>query len=473
MASITAAVESAKAPAAVDVKVVASSEEEAKTTAAAVAVKVAVPCGGVESKTEERKTTPATRGVPADLTASIGLPPLRGSTVTAPGGNTARICALASAFPPNTYTQSQYLAAFLRNHIMTPADEDFTRRVWAGTGFDTCSSYLPEEKLFVKMKRSEYLPYIKNSLRDMGLRSAREAIEQWGGPISSITHIVFGTMTGSIHAPTMDVEIALALGLPVGIKRLNVEGMGCLTGFRCLGLASDIARADPSHVVLLIVCDIRSALGNQLSPHKPREPIDKSNVIVSSLFRDSGASAIVSSAAQGKVYKPAIGATPASIAPPLYEVVEHRSALLPGTFDRVKYTERDDAVIHLYIAKELPEDIKRELPAQVKALLDPHGLKPSDCTFAVHTGGPKVLNYVAEGLGLDSKARMASSWYCMKKWGNLSGSSNLVVLDQWRKLPPTAGGELKEYTVAMSFGPGVGMELVLLRALSPEVPFTV
>jgi len=241
--------------------------------------------------------------------------------------------------------------------------------------------------------------------------------------------------------------------------------MGCLTGYRCLGLASDIARADPSHVVLVVVCDIRSALGNQLSAFDPVKGIDKSNVIVSSLFRDSGASAIVTAAAAAE--KPKASGLPAS--KPLYEIVEHRAALLPETFDRVKYQELDDAVIHLYIAKELPEDIKKALPAQVRALLAPHGLTPDDCSFSVHTGGPKVLKYVKEGLNTTDE-RMAASWYTMKKWGNLSGSSNLVVLDQWRKLPPTIKSDPKPYVVCMSFGPGVGMELVLLKATSPEVP---
>jgi len=319
--------------------------------------------------------------------------------------------------------------------------------------------------LFKKMKRSEYVPYIKKSLKDMALRSANEALAQWGGDRNTITHIVFGTMTGSIHAPTMDRELALELKLPVPIKCLNIEGMGCLTGYRCLGLASDIARADPSHVVLLIVCDIRSALGNQLSAFDPAKGIDKSNVIVSSLFRDSGASAIITS--QHAAELPKMSGAPAS--KPLYEIVEHRSALLPETFDRVKYEERDDAVIHLYIAKELPGDIKKALPAQVRALLAPHGLTTADCSFSVHTGGPKVLNYVAEGLEV-SEARMAASWYTMKKYGNLSGSSNLVVLDQWRKLPATVKSEPKKYVVCMSFGPGVGMELVLLKVTSPEVP---
>jgi len=215
--------------------------------------------------------------------------------------------------------------------------------------------------------------------------------------------------------------------------------------------------------VLLVVCDIRSALGNQLSPHKAGDPVDKSNVIVSSLFRDSGASAVVSSGTLGQV----VPGSPSG--KPLYEIMDHRSMLIPNTFDLVKYAERDDAVIHLYIAKELPEAIKKVLRGQVDALLEPHGLKVEDCSYSVHTGGPKVLNYVAEGLKC-TKERMASSWYCMQKWGNLSGSSNLVVLDNWRKLPKEVKSDPKRHVVCMSFGPGVGMELLLLKAISPEVP---
>jgi predicted naringenin-chalcone synthase len=407
-----------------------------------------------EAAAAEEKKRPVV--AEAKVSASIPLAPTVGTL------RNARILSLASAFPPNEYSQTQYLEAFLRNHKMNAEDEDFTRRVWAGTGFNTCSSYLPESELFVKMSRSKYVKYVKSSLKDMARRSAIQALANWGGDKAKLTHIIFGTMTGTIHAPTMDIEIAIDLGLPTSIKRLNVEGMGCLTGYRALGLASDIARADASHLVLLIVCDIRSALGNQLSPHKPGDKIDKSNVIVSSLFRDSGCSAVISSAALATV--------PASVSKqPLYEIIEHRSHMIPDTFDLVKYQELDDAVIHLYIAKELPGAIKKVLRGQVDALLAPHGVKLDDCSFSVHTGGPKVLEYVAEGLQ-SSKARMASSWYCMKKWGNLSGSSNLVVLDQWRKLPKDVENDPRRHVVCMSFGPGVGMELLLLRAVAPEVP---
>lgn len=440
------------------VPVVVAEEKRPASIPAATAASTDVAAAAPASSVEEKK--------PASAAAA--------SLAKAQTGPTARIVAIASAFPPNEYPQRAYHEQFkAKIPDLTAADEDFVDRVFTGTGFDTCSSYLEKKDLFRKMSRSEYVKYVKASLKDMALRASREALEQWGGDRQSITHIVFGTMTGTIHAPTLDIEIAReesagGLGLQEGIKRLNVEGMGCLTGYRCLGLANDIARADPRNTVLLIVCDIRSALGNQLSPYAAGTRSFKSDVIASSLFRDSGAAAIITSEALG--VRKATTASKGSTAP-LYEILDHRSALIPGTFDLVKYHEKDDAVIFLDIAKELPDKIKEVLKGKVEGLLAPHGIAMEDCTYSVHTGGPKVLKYVAESLSI-SKGRMASSWYCMKRWGNLSGSSNLVVLDHWRKLPPMVGDikpESKQHVVCMSFGPGVGMELLLLKATSPEV----
>jgi len=436
----------------------------AATPAAPATPVVATPSAGVAGAS----TSPAREEKKSSVAASLAA---------AQSGPTARIVALASAFPPNSYSQSVYHQQFkAKIPGLTAADESFVDRVFTGTGFDSCSSYLEQKDLFRKMTRTEYTKYVKASLKDMALRASKEALEQWGGDKSTITHIVFGTMTGTIHAPTLDIEIARGdtaegLGLQIGIKRVNIEGMGCLTGYRCLGLANDIARSDPRNTVLLIVCDIRSALGNQLSAYEPGTRSFKSDVIASSLFRDSGAAAIIQHEAIATRK-----ATPANKAgAPLYEILDHRSALIPGTFDLVKYHEKDDAVIFLDIAKELPEKIKEVLKGRVELLLQPHGLRMEDCTYSVHTGGPKVLKYVAESLSI-SKGRMASSWYCMKKWGNLSGSSNLVVLDQWRKLPAKTEGDVnyivpesKKHVVCMSFGPGVGMELLLLKVTSPEV----
>jgi alkylresorcinol/alkylpyrone synthase len=426
----------------------------------------------MERKIDDVRPTTGTSTSSSSSTGSRSSAAAALASAASAGGidRNARILALASAFPPNVHKQQAYLEAFIRNNKMDEADESFARRVWAGTKIDTCSSFLREEDLFRKMTREEYVAYIKPSLRTLALTSAREALAQWGGEVKAITHIVFGTMTGSIHAPTMDAELAIELGLRTDIKRLNVEGMGCLTGYRCLGLANDIARADPQNLCLLIVCDIRSALGNQLPAHVPGSKIDKANVIVSALFRDSGAAAIVGSTAWANKSNipPALAATGG----PLYEIISHRSLLLPDTFKLVRYHEKNDSVIYLYIDKELPCTIRKVLRGAVSDLLEPHRIPIQDCTYSVHTGGPAILHAVEDALGVDPK-RLASSWYIMGKYGNLSGSSNLVVLDHWRKLPSLSiDGDSREHVVCMSFGPGIGMELLLLRALPSAVPFS-
>ena len=172
--------------------------------------------------------------------------------------------------------------------------------------------------------------YIKSSLLTLACDASSAAIKQWGGSAADITHIVFCSSTGSITMPALDTVLCRRLGLRGDIKRLNVENMGCLGGFKCLALANEFAIAKPDNIVLVVVCDIRSALvcawakwmeatcrldrpvttagltcvtdvgtsspgtqGNQLTPHVDYTPVDRANVIASCLFRDSGGACIV------------------------------------------------------------------------------------------------------------------------------------------------------------------------------------
>ena len=44
--------------------------------------------------------------------------------------------------------------------------------------------------------------------------------------------------------------------------------------------------------------------------------------------------------------------------------------------------------------------VEEALPDLIKELLAPHGLQPSECCYAVHTGGPKILERTAAALGV-------------------------------------------------------------------------
>jgi predicted naringenin-chalcone synthase len=145
----------------------------------------------------------------------------------------------------------------------------FIDRVFTGSKIERSRSFLQEDELFKHMDRETYLSYARSSLVNMGIDACNGAISEWVGnsgdrdeKVSKITHIVWGSMTGGMNAPSIDVELIGKLGLPKRVKRLNVENMGCLTGFRCLALASSLAKEDKDNVVLVVVGDVRSALGN-------------------------------------------------------------------------------------------------------------------------------------------------------------------------------------------------------------------
>lgn len=54
--------------------------------------------------------------------------------------------------------------------------------------------------------------------------------------------------------------------------------------------------------------------------------------------------------------------------------------------------------------------VKQALPDIVKELLAPHGLTPSDCCFAVHTGGPKILEKAAAALGVSADSMQVAEF---------------------------------------------------------------
>ena len=371
---------------------------------------------------------------------------------------------VVSSFPRNRYLQTQMRDMFIQNYCggkknVRSEDLNFIERLFAKTLIDTCYVDLPYERLFERMNRITYTTYVKSALLDMACGAATDVLSKLSLKPHDITHLAFGTMTGTIHAPSIDISIAQKLGLAAPVKRLNVESMGCLTGFRLVGLCQDIAAANEQNIVLLIVCDIRSALGNQLPPFTPMEPIDRQNVIISALFRDAGGAAVFSQKRRKN----------ADLC-----VLEHRSALLPNSIELARLHEFNDGAIHLFLDKELPVAVFNHVPALVTELLTKHSIDLSQCLFAVHTGGPKIINGIQECLKL-KREQLFASWYVMKKYGNLSGSSNLVVLDHIMSLRKGTHADISDdisipsdfskysHIIGISFGPGVGVEYVLLQ----------
>ena len=225
-----------------------------------------------------------------------------------------------------------------------------------------------------------------------------------------------------------------------------------------MNLARQVARGDPNARILVIEADLRSALGNSM----PKNPT-RADIVSVCLFRDASSSAVVGGASSLNPQEE-----------PCYEIVTGSSRIVNDTRHLVNYVEQDDGSIHLHLDKKLPDHVGLAEPEFVgdllkksKTMLSKSGSKhqiPSIQNFDVlcHTGGPRVLSEVGKALGVPKK-NMCSSWEVMTSHGNLSGASNLAVLDHHNQMVKNKTGETSEWAVCLSMGPGVCLEGIIIR----------
>jgi len=110
----------------------------------------------------------------------------------------------------------------------------------------------------------------------------------------------------------------------------------------------------------------------------------------------------------------------------------------------------------LFLSKEIPVLIARSLKGYLKNLCEKASLPESileKAMFAIHPGGPKILNQIQERLKL-TDAQIAPSFEILKKFGNISSATIPHVWDAILKNP-----EIETLTpvVSMAFGPGLSI----------------
>jgi predicted naringenin-chalcone synthase len=111
------------------------------------------------------------------------------------------------------------------------------------------------------------------------------------------------------------------------------------------------------------------------------------------------------------------------------------------------------------LSPKVPDVLARHVAGATKTLLAPYGLEAADVAgWAVHPGGPRILEVVREQLGLGPDA-VSASRRVLAEHGNCSSATVLFVL---RRLRDRA--RAGEPVVAMAFGPGLMLCSALLQA---------
>jgi predicted naringenin-chalcone synthase len=109
------------------------------------------------------------------------------------------------------------------------------------------------------------------------------------------------------------------------------------------------------------------------------------------------------------------------------------------------------------ISSQLPRLIELNLRPWLVAWLDRQGLAVADISaWAVHPGGPKIVEAVATAMGLTADQTRFSR-DVLRDYGNMSSATVFFIVDALRRngaQPPC---------VMLGFGPGLVAEVALLR----------
>jgi len=113
------------------------------------------------------------------------------------------------------------------------------------------------------------------------------------------------------------------------------------------------------------------------------------------------------------------------------------------------------------LGKEIPDQIYQHIgkfSADMIAESPARGTAFKDCVWALHPGGPMILQAITDCLGL-TKQDVLPAWDVLRKYGNMSSCSLMFVFDEIRKKPRDHA-----WVPALAFGPGLNVEGAMLRA---------
>ena len=82
------------------------------------------------------------------------------------------------------------------------------------------------------------------AVTEIGVEAARQAIKEWGRPLSDITHLVY-VSSSEIRLPGGDLHLARELGLRTDVNRVMLYMLGCYGGVTGLRVAKDLAENNP------------------------------------------------------------------------------------------------------------------------------------------------------------------------------------------------------------------------------------
>lgn len=274
----------------------------------------------------------------------------------------------------------------------------------------------------------------------LALAAARSALEDADIAPDQVSHLVLVSCTG-FASPGVDAVLVQDLGLAAAVSRTQVGFMGCHGAFNGLRVAHGYTRADPTAFALVCaveLCSLHFAYG-----------WDPESMVANALFAD-GAGAVVCGGERSGGGHGALARRAGD-----WRVAATGTVILADSAEDMTWRIGDHG-FRMTLSARVPEVISRELGSWLGGWLATWGLALKDiASWAVHPGGPRILDAVEGALDLDSD-RTSSAREVLAAHGNMSSATILFILERLR------AADAPRPCVALAFGPGLVAEAALI-----------
>ena len=254
--------------------------------------------------------------------------------------------------------------------------------------------------------------------------------EQNGGRVGCL---VTSSCTG-YSIPGWAVDVIEAFDLPSTTVRVPLTESGCAGGAVAIARVADYLRSRPGEAGIAVATELCSLSTRTIS--------DEGSLLSSLVFGDGSGAALLETG-------PGDG----------LEVVDSLSFLVPDSKQDLGFN-LTDLGFHPVLSRELAEVLIRPTEIAVVDLLSRNGFETADVdAWLLHPGGPRILKALEASLSV-SQELTRWSWSSMTEFGNTSSAAIFDVMFRYFEEDPPG----HTWVVLAAFGPGVSIELILLRS---------
>jgi alkylresorcinol/alkylpyrone synthase len=247
----------------------------------------------------------------------------------------------------------------------------------------------------------------------------------------TVACLITSSCTG-YTVPSWSVRLARECGLGPETMRLPITEAGCAGGAVALARATEHLQARGGEAALVVATELCS-----LAFH----PGGDAGNITSTLIFGDGAGAALLRRGSG----------------PGLEVLDSSTFVISGSEGDLGFSLTDRGFYPL-LSRRLTAILTAPTSDAVQRLLQRHHLRTTDIgAWLLHPGGARILEGLEQALQL-SRSQTRWSWASMREFGNTSSAAIFDVLRRY--LENAIAGE---YALLAAFGPGVAIELMLLR----------